>query len=112
MVDLPEETVKRLERATEKLNKYKTVSGIASMLEREGIKGNKGEPGSCPIAVYLTKESGVSVRFGITTAWVKRHPNGSNSNPAWEKDMNRVVTEFASLFDEGNYPQLDAMNNG
>lgn len=82
---------------------------IAKILVREGIKGNKDNCETCPLAKYFTKMTTNVVTVSViqATEW------GMISNDKWIKaivGLPKVCTNFIHLFDTGHYPELDSAN--
>lgn len=73
---------------------------VADKLRKLGIKGERGSEASCPIARYLKLKFGIN--YGVA---VRRDTitilDTFVTNP-------HVITEFISLHDSGNYPELVA----
>lgn len=76
-----------------------TAGKIAKTLAEKGIKGERGEPGCCPIYNYLTGEGIPVAKVGGRV--IKLAPLGRVSPPA-------AVVEFIRLFDNAAWPELVA----
>jgi hypothetical protein len=78
-----------------------TVDGIALFLIARGIKGIPLDRDQCPLAHYLTDETGRRVVVGVMKAW---HP--------YEGDvvvLPPVVIDFVEQFDRGTLPRKEAL---
>jgi len=86
-----------VKEALAKLDAVGEPDDIAQYLRSRGIHGHKTDPSSCPIAVYVKQETGVSVRvFPVTGI---RWDGGSTDTP-WN------VRRFVCKFDRNHYPFL------
>src|SRR5688572_18165103 len=72
---------------------------LARMLQRFGIKGKRGKPNCCPVAVYLSSTPALAgVKVGADTILF----NGRHI------PLPKNVQEFIKQFDAGYYPELEA----
>lgn len=73
---------------------------MAVYLEAEQITGRPGMTYSCPVAKYLTRETGQAMSAGAMYAFPS-----TNTDHAMVK-MPRMVREFIARFDARSYPRL------
>jgi len=75
-------------------------SRIACTLRERGIKGSRGRPFSCPLAVYLRGQGVVAPLVGASDSVSFGNRRGSVRLPHGARD-------FVLFFDQGLYPYLD-----
>jgi hypothetical protein len=94
--------LKRLVKAID----FDTADEVADFLHKRGIKGNRVEANSCPVAQYIT-----SSNFGFEWASVfDTISAGRNVDDNNSADITiatpKTVLKFIKEFDLGKYPQL------
>ena len=102
---------KLLQAGVERLDKFKTANGIARFLARNGIKGIRNSPDSCPIAVYLQQPIVSSLEGSNNTVEVQVGLNSArliiNSSLVTRLDVSRTCQTFIGNFDEDEYEFLE-----
>lgn len=80
-----------------------SVDGIVALFEQMGIKATTKEGlrlcNTCPVAVYLSKVTGLEV--GVSP-WFAGDPSDSETNYT----LPHAVVDFISSYDHGNLPQF------
>lgn len=90
----------------DKLRALTTPGEIRDFLVAEGVRGIKGKPWSCPVAVYVRRGSGhtVSVQHTETSCL----DSGGHLIRGCPTLLNTVaMSTFMSCFDCGHYPELE-----
>ena len=72
---------------------------IAAKLEELGIRGRKSAGECCPLANYLRRQGFPSLMVGNTEIYLDEVVNC---------ELPDAAEEFVELFDDGNFPQLEA----
>jgi hypothetical protein len=95
-----------IEKAIAKLPK--TSEGIARSLRQRKITGERGDPRTCPVAVYLNKALANGGFVGYYTSVVGPWGNiyNSDGDPIGDFNLPVTVDEFVSDFDSGMYSYL------
>lgn len=75
---------------------------IATHLAERGVKGACNNPTYCPIAQYLSKETGVQVEVGLHAAYT--HKGAEATGLDWLPDP---VSDFIAAFDSREHPELE-----
>lgn len=94
-------TRRKLKKALHELEALGSPGAIAQYLRAQGIKGNPGQPNSCPLAVFLTQQGFKGASVGLTDAWTVGpfyHPSAS---------LPPTVREFRHQFDRGMFRTLE-----
>lgn len=87
--------------AIERLGELSTAQAVAEFLTVQGITGRMGAASTCPVAVYVRRESDLPVVVGLGSWAVDKVD--------WDTiggDLPNVVAEFVTLFDCGRFPRL------
>ena len=81
--------------------------GVADALRILGVRGRPAMACRCPVAVYLTRATGLSFgRVGVHDTWVSiRFPGGEDGQEA-QVVMAQGVRGFTDRFDNGAYREL------
>lgn len=79
---------------------------VADKLLAEGCKGLQKDLSSCPLAKYLTKQTGCQVHLGIDDVYYYE-PGGSHGRVygKWIR-LTKAASDFEADFDSGLYPEL------
>ncbi|MGH7485014.1 MAG: hypothetical protein ACREMY_05315, partial [bacterium] len=90
----------------ERLDALGSAMSIANFLSNEGIAGYKESAVLCPLAVYLTRETGKEWVVGTDT--VRASLYNDSPYPVIRPDIpiGVHVRQFIRLFDAGVYPDL------
>lgn len=76
---------------------------IAQFLKAQECKGYISEPNSCPIAVYLSKETGQPAFVSADCIYLNK---ASDPSYLTEEEIPIAVEDFIFRFDDGEYPEL------
>lgn len=87
-----------------------TADKVAKTLASLGIKGNRQECNSCPIAIYLARNESKLFDVEVTTYCIAScgQQYYLNNVPNDILDRLKGVTNFINKFDDGTYPELVA----
>lgn len=110
-----------LHAAFDRVSVLSTADEIAEFLQNAGIKGDRSEGDSCPLAVYFqghldgTQDYEIIVDDSVgTNNWREVSPGGLETNTLFE--CTPPMRLFIKLFDNGHYDELvlpfDDENNG
>ena len=77
-----------------------TADEVAENLRLRGIRGERWEPATCPLAVYL-REWWPTAHVAMGTSWDDNNMGVDWNNPG-------ATCEFEDAFDDGEYPDLIA----
>lgn len=100
-----EELQNKLDKAMKPLARKRTAKGVAKFLQKQGIKGRSGSPWSCPVAVYISRETGCCREFDNLS--VGPHDAGicvGNDEAVYV--FPKAVSNFITEFDRGKHQEL------
>lgn len=86
------------------MNELAIQPDIAAFLEQRGIRGNRRQAGSCPVAQYLSHKTGAPCYVYDNYGFSLGAPVGRGRVGATRSR----VKKFIDAFDDGAYPQLQA----
>lgn len=85
--------------AFDKLAGFQVASELADYFKSEGIQGTKAYHDECPIAIWMTKTTGMRTSVADYVIILdSRSQFSANSSPA--------MIDFMRSFDRGDYPEL------
>lgn len=96
------------------LNALPDPDDVANFLRSKGVKGERGQQCTCPIAQYVIRETGATraeVSSSYTTAVFLDIESGTRIEQLDSVDHELSVEEFVEYFDNDGYPELDSEEN-
>lgn len=91
----------------DKLNSFETPLEIADFLRSQDVQGGKADATSCVISNWIIRESGA--RRVSTSSDIKVWEFGTRASTEDVEKIHKVsavVTDFITMFDGGEYPDL------
>lgn len=89
----------KIERGLRWMGNAPSLRAIIARLHRRGIKGVRGSPAYCPLALYLARLAGLKGTLSV-------HPSQvSWGDQTWP--VPQQLRTFMRRFDEGRYPSLE-----
>lgn len=94
-----------IEEAVEILGSFDDPIEIARYLQSEGVKGYTADEASCPLAVWLSRETEIAV--SVTDDYILEYGDPDNWMTCTEHPVTSAIVDFIRMFDAGAFPLLD-----
>ncbi len=92
-----------IRQAVARLQDCETSSDVASLFEREGVRGSVGNSMTCPVSCHLILKGAYRVYTGLFRSIFSIDPDGIHVEEVF---WNQGVVDFIMDFDRAHYPHL------
>ena len=87
----------KIERLLDNLESLGSPNAIAEFLRLQGCRGRRGDAFKCPVATYITQNTGAQQLLISKPLWTTIAETGITPP---------TVGQFVAMFDGGDYPDL------
>lgn len=94
--------------ARDKLAQFETADEIADFFRREGVQGEKGMSDRCPIAQWMTEQTGGPIVVSTLEMWNAGAEDFLDNDTIHRINHTEAMTDFVDRFDSGFYSDLQA----